>query len=74
LESGGEGFGKMYRRDGVLAQTQFLQGESVLVGWVVGWLECTDDDFGEAFEAEGSDRRDSAVLKIDLLQLVSAEW
>jgi hypothetical protein len=34
----------------------------------------TDNDFGEAFEAERSDGRDSAVLKIDLLQLVSAEW
>jgi hypothetical protein len=37
----------------------------------VAWRCCTDDDFGEAFKAEGGNGRDSAVLKVDFLQLVS---
>jgi hypothetical protein len=43
------------------------------MGCEVAWLVCTDDDFGEAFETEGGNGRDSAVLKVDLLQLVSSE-
>jgi len=50
----------------------FCRGIS-FVGWLVGWLGWTDDEFGEAFEAEGRDGRDSTVLEIDLLQLVSTE-
>jgi hypothetical protein len=35
LESGSEGFRKVDGRDGILAQTQFLERKSVLVGWAV---------------------------------------
>lgn len=68
MEGSGEGLGKLDRGDGVLAQTQFLEGTSQ------SWLSLklkdvwTDDDFGETLETECRDRRHSAVLDVYFLR------